>query len=175
MIVNESIQNSRRKGFEVAGGAALGGLILAFISASIVTFLYSAIPIFLQIIYLFGSVFILYKGLSILTRKDIETKKSEKGAFYSGLKVNLINPKMWVLYLSVIPIFITNYDENLFTSLVFLGILTVLINFGGDMAYALLSSYFFSDSSDRTKKIINRLCGVSLICIGLYLLFSRFF
>ena len=113
--------------------------------------------------------------MSILTRKDIETKKSEKGAFYSGLKVNLINPKMWVLYLSVIPIFITNYDENLFTSLVFLGILTVLINFGGDMAYALLSSYFFSDSSDRTKKIINRLCGVSLICIGLYLLFSRFF
>ena len=175
LIVNESIQNSRRKGFEVAGGAALGGLILAFISASIVTFLYSAIPIFLQIIYLFGSVFILYKGLSILTRKDIETKKSEKGAFYSGLKVNLINPKMWVLYLSVIPIFITNYDENLFTSLVFLGILTVLINFGGDMAYALLSSYFFSDSSDRTKKIINRLSGVSLICIGLYLLFSRFF
>ena len=75
LIVNESIQNSRRKGFEVAGGAALGGLILAFISASIVTFLYSAIPIFLQIIYLFGSVFILYKGLSILTRKDIETKK----------------------------------------------------------------------------------------------------
>ena len=106
--------------------------------------------IFLQIIYLFGSIFILYKGFSILTRKDIETKKSEKGAFYSGLKVNLINPKMWVLYLSVIPIFITNYDENLFTSLVFLGILTVLINFGGDMAYALLSSYFFSDSSDKT-------------------------
>ena len=84
LIVNESIQNSRRKGFEVAGGAALGGLILAFISASIVTFLYSAIPIFLQIIYLFGSVFILYKGLSILTRKDIETKN--KLEFFNSIK-----------------------------------------------------------------------------------------
>ena len=56
----------------------------------------------------------------------------------------------------------------------FLGIITVFINLFGDICYALFSSYFFSDSSDNTKKIINKLCGVSLISIGFYLLFTRF-
>lgn len=175
LIVNESIQKSRKKGLEVAAGAAVGALVMTLLSSLIVTFLFAIIPTFLQIIFVVGSIYIIYKGFSTLAMKNIGKEgKSNQGAFVSGLRVNLINPKMWLFYLSVLPIFVENY-ESLFTSLIFLGIITVFINLIGDIFYALFSSYFFSDSSEKTKNIINKVCGVSLISIGFYLLFTRFF
>ena len=175
LIVNESIQKSRKKGLEVAAGAAVGALVMTLLSSLIVAFLFAIIPTFLQIIFVVGSIYIIYKGFSTLAMKNIgKEDKSNQGAFVSGLRVNLINPKMWLFYLSVLPIFVENY-ESLFTSLIFLGIITVFINLFGDIFYALFSSYFFSDSSKKTKNIINKACGVSLISIGFYLLFTRFF
>ena len=174
LIVNESIQRSRRKGLEVAAGAAAGALVMTLLSSVIVTFLFSIIPTFLQIIFVVGSIYIIYKGFSTLALKNKSNERTiNQGAFISGLRVNLINPKMWLFYLAVLPIFVQNF-ENLFSSMIFLGIITVFINLFGDICYALFSSYFFSDSSDNTKNIINKLCGVSLISIGFYLLFTRF-
>ena len=51
LIVNESIQRSRRKGLEVAAGAAAGAFVMTLMSSVIVTFLFSIIPTFLQIIF----------------------------------------------------------------------------------------------------------------------------
>ena len=42
-----------------------------------------------------------------------------------------MNPKMWVLFLTVLPIFITNENNN-FLNLLFLGLLTVVINLIAD-------------------------------------------
>ena len=137
LIVNESIQKSRKKGLEVAAGAAVGALVMTLLSSLIVTFLFAIIPTFLQIIFVVGSIYIIYKGFSTLAMKNIGKEgKSNQGAFVSGLRVNLINPKMWLFYLSVLPIFVENY-ESLFTSLIFLGIITVFINLFGDIWHIL--------------------------------------
>ena len=91
----------------------------------------------------------------------------------SGFKINLANPKMWVFYLSVLPLFITD-ESSIFSSLIYLGIVTIFINLFADISYAFVSSYLLNNSTTKVKRYINIISGLCLIGIGIYLFFSRF-
>jgi len=174
LIVNESVQKSRKNGLEVATGAAAGAIFITIITAGIVTFIFNLIPQILTMIYIVGIIYIVYKGIvTIKAEIKINDTNINEGSFNAGMKLNLINPKMWVFYLSVLPIFVTE-NENVFTQLIILGAITIFVNLIADISYAYMSSYFFQDSSVKTKKVINAVSGFCLIMIGIYLFFSRF-
>jgi len=174
LIVNESVQKSRKNGLEVATGAAAGAIFITIITAGIVTFIFNLIPQILTMIYIVGIIYIVYKGIvTIKSEIKIDDTNINAGSFNAGMKLNLINPKMWVFYLSVLPIFVTE-NENVFTQLIILGAITIFVNLVADISYAYMSSYFFQDSSVKTKKVINAVSGFCLILIGIYLFFSRF-
>lgn len=174
LIVNESVQKSRKNGLEVATGAAAGAIFITIITAGIVTFIFNLIPQILTMIYIVGIIYIVYKGIvTIKAEIKINDTNINEGSFNAGMKLNLINPKMWVFYLSVLPIFVTE-NENVFTQLIILGAITIFVNLVADISYAYMSSYFFQDSSVKTKKVINAVSGFCLILIGIYLFFSRF-
>ena len=174
LIVNESVQKSRKNGLEVATGAAAGAIFITIITAGIVTFIFNLIPQILTMIYIVGIIYIVYKGIvTIKAEIKIDDTNINEGSFNAGMKLNLINPKMWVFYLSVLPIFVTE-NENVFTQLIILGAITIFVNLIADISYAYMSSYFFQDSSVKTKKVINAVSGFCLILIGIYLFFSRF-
>ena len=174
LIVNESVQKSRKNGLEVATGAAAGAIFITIITAGIVTFIFNLIPQILTMIYIVGIIYIVYKGIvTIKAEIKINDTNINEGSFNAGMKLNLINPKMWVFYLSVLPIFVIE-NENVFIQLIFLGAITIFVNLIADFSYAYMSSYFFKDSSMNTKKIINTVSGICLVLIGFYLFFSRF-
>ena len=174
LIVNESVQKSRKNGLEVATGAATGAIFITIIAAGVVTFIFNLIPQILTMIYIVGIIFIVYKGIvTIKAEIKIDDTNINAGSFNAGMQLNLINPKMWVFYLSVLPIFITE-NENVFVQLIILGAITIFVNLVADISYAYMSSYFFQDSSIKTKKVINAVSGFCLILIGIYLFFSRF-
>ena len=174
LIVNESVQKNRKNGLQVAGGAATGAIFITIITAGVVTFVFNLIPQVLTIIYIVGIIYIIYKGFDTI-RFSVETQSNVvgSGSFNAGMKLNLINPKMWVFYLSVLPIFLTE-SGNVFIQLIYLGIVTIFVNLIADISYAFTSNYFFQNSSIRTKTLINTTSGVCLILIGIYLFFSRF-
>ena len=174
LIVNESVQKSRKNGLEVATGAAAGAIFITIITAGVVTFIFNLIPQILTMIYIVGIIYIVYKGIvTIKAEIKINDTNINAGSFNAGMQLNLINPKMWVFYLSVLPIFVTE-NENVFTQLIILGAITIFVNLVADISYAYMSSYFFQDSSIKTKKVINAVSGFCLILIGIYLFFSRF-
>ena len=174
LIVNESVQKSRKNGLEVATGAATGAIFITIITAGVVTFIFNLIPQILTMIYIVGIIYIVYKGIvTIKAEIKIDDTNINKGSFNAGMQLNLINPKMWVFYLSVLPIFVTD-NENVFVQLIILGAITIFVNLVADISYAYMSSYFFQDSSVKTKKVINTVSGFCLILIGIYLFFSRF-
>jgi len=174
LIVNESVQKSRKNGLEVATGAATGAIFITIITAGIVTFIFNLIPQILTMIYIVGIIYIVYKGIvTIKAEIKINDTNINAGSFNAGMQLNLINPKMWVFYLSVLPIFVTA-NENVFVQLIILGAITIFVNLIADISYAYMSSYFFKDSSVKTKKVINAVSGFCLILIGIYLFFSRF-
>ena len=147
LIVNESVQKSRKNGLEVATGAATGAIFITIITAGIVTFIFNLIPQILTMIYIVGIIYIVYKGIvTIKAEIKIDDTNFNGGSFNAGMQLNLINPKMWVFYLSVLPIFATE-NENVFVQLIILGAITIFVNLIADISYAYMSSYFFEDSS----------------------------
>ena len=173
LVVNESVQKGRLNGLQVAYGAATGAIGITVITATVITYIFSLIPEILTFIYIFGIIYIIYKGIKTLLDKGYDPRRLQSASFVSGLKINLANPKMWVFYLSVLPLFIED-EATVFSSLIFLGVITILINLFADISYALLSSYLFNNSSLKVKRYINIISGVCLISVGIYLFFSRF-
>ena len=174
LVVNQSVQNSRRKGIEVGIGAAVGAIGITLVSAIVVSLLVNTVPLMINIIYFIGSIYIIFKGYQTIT-SDAGTQKKlgENSAFLSGFQVNLLNPKMWVFYLTVLPIYMSD-ETSYFVSLIYLGLITLAINFIADITYAFTSDYFFKNSSDKTKSLINKVSGISLLLIGIYLFVSKF-
>jgi len=174
LVVNQSVQNSRRKGIEVGIGAAVGAIGITLVSAIVVSLLVNTVPVMINIIYFIGSIYIIFKGYQTIT-SDTGTQKEIAGnsAFLSGFQVNLLNPKMWVFYLTVLPIYMSD-ERSYFVSLIYLGLITLVINFIADITYAFTSDYFFKNSSDKTKSLINKVSGISLLLIGIYLFVSKF-
>ena len=173
LVVNESVQKGRINGLQVAYGAATGAIGITVITATVITYIFSLIPEILTFIYIFGIIYIVYKGIKTLLDEGYDPTTLHSASFISGLKINLANPKMWVFYLSVLPLFVED-ETNIFSSLIFLGVITILINLFADISYALLSSFLFNNSSLKVKRYINIISGVCLIGVGIYLLFSRF-
>jgi len=173
LVVNEAVQKGRRNALQVAYGAASGAIGITIITAAVITYIFSLIPEILTFIYIFGIIYIVYKGIKTIQDKGDSPKVLGSASFLSGFKINLANPKMWVFYLSVLPLFITD-ESSIFSSLIYLGIVTIFINLFADISYALLSSYLFNNSSTKIKRYINIFSGICLIGIGIYLFFSRF-
>ena len=173
LVVNEAVQKGRKNALQVAYGAAAGAIGITIITAAVITYIFSLIPEILTFIYIFGIIYIVYKGIKTIQDKGDSPKVLGSASFLSGFKINLANPKMWVFYLSVLPLFITD-ESNIFSSLFYLGIVTIFINLFADISYALLSSYLFNNSTTKVKRYINIISGLCLIGIGIYLFFSRF-
>jgi len=173
LVVNEAVQKGRKNALQVAYGAAAGAIGITLITAAVISYIFSLIPEILTFIYIFGIIYIVYKGIKTIQDKGDSPEVLGSASFMSGFKINLANPKMWVFYLSVLPLFITD-ESNIFSSLIYLGIVTIFINLFADISYALLSSYLFNNSSTKIKRYINIFSGICLIGIGIYLFFSRF-
>ena len=173
LVVNEAVQKGRKNALQVAYGAAAGAIGITIITAGVITYIFSLIPEILTFIYIFGIIYIVYKGIKTIQDNGDSPKVLGSASFLSGFKINLANPKMWVFYLSVLPLFITD-ESNIFSSLIYLGIVTIFINLFADISYALLSSYLFNNSTTKVKRYINIFSGLCLIGIGIYLFFSRF-
>ena len=173
LVVNEAVQKGRKNALQVAYGAAAGAIGITIITAAVITYIFSLIPEILTFIYIFGIIYIVYKGIKTIQDKGDSPEVLGSASFMSGFKINLANPKMWVFYLSVLPLFITD-ESDIFSSLIYLGIVTIFINLFADISYALLSSYLFNNSSTKIKRYINIFSGICLIGIGIYLFFSRF-
>jgi threonine/homoserine/homoserine lactone efflux protein len=148
LVVNQSVQNSRRKGIEVGIGAAVGAIGITLVSAIVVSLLVNTVPVMINIIYFIGSIYIIFKGYQTITSDTGTQKKlADNSAFLSGFQVNLLNPKMWVFYLTVLPIYMSD-ETSYFVSLIYLGLITLVINFIADITYAFTSDYFFKNSSE---------------------------
>ena len=173
LVVNEAVQKGRKNALQVAYGAEAGAIGITIITAGVITYIFSLIPEILTFIYIFGIIYIVYKGIKTIQDKGDSPKVLGSASFLSGFKINLANPKMWVFYLSVLPLFITD-ESNIFSSLIYLGIVTIFINLFADISYALVSSYLFNNPTTKIKRYINIISGLCLIGIGIYLFFSRF-
>ncbi|MBF8740717.1 LysE family translocator [Pseudomonas guariconensis] len=113
-LISRSICQGRMAGLISLGGVVLGFVIYMVCAALGITALVLAVPYAYDALRLGGALYLLYLawqavkpgGRSIFQVRELP-KDSPRKLFMIGLITNLLNPKIAVMYLSLLPQFIT--------------------------------------------------------------------
>src|SRR6201988_972475 len=113
-LISRSIAQGRRAGLISLGGVALGFVFYMLCAAFGITALLFAVPYAYDALRFGGALYLLYLawqavrpgGRSAFSVRDLPVDTPRK-LFAMGLVTNLANPKIAVMYLSLLPQFIT--------------------------------------------------------------------
>ena len=172
LIVRTTLTKDRRSGVNVALGAALGCLIITIFSAYIISFVVEKVPLVLEYVTYVGSSYIIYKAFNILrtSNKQIEMEET-KTPFLEGFKINCLNPKMILLYLTVLPLFL-DVSQSIFWGMIYLGLITTGVNIIADFTWCFVAG-IVKENININNKIVDKLAGTILLVLGVGILFNQ--
>jgi threonine/homoserine/homoserine lactone efflux protein len=130
VVVRTVLRSGRRAAIACAVGIATGCLAWGLASAFGITALLRASHLGYAVLRLAGAAYLIWLGISALRelrRPYAEPGRSPAGmsareAFRQGFVTNLLNPKIGVFYLTVLPAFIPAGGNVLGTTLLYVGI-----------------------------------------------------
>jgi threonine/homoserine/homoserine lactone efflux protein len=134
-LISRSICQGRRAGFISLGGVALGFLFYMVCAALGITALIMTIPLAYDVLRIGGALYLLYLawqavkpgGRSPFAVRELP-RDSAGRLFAMGLLTNLLNPKIAVLYLSLLPQFIQPGHGGVLTQSLWLGATQIVIS-----------------------------------------------
>jgi threonine/homoserine/homoserine lactone efflux protein len=107
LVLRTAALGGRRAGLAAVAGIALGCLVWAVASALGVTAVLAASRLAFEVLRWAGVVYLCYLGVRALLRKStVDPAAPPAGGIRTGLTTNLLNPKVGVFYLSVMPQFL---------------------------------------------------------------------
>lgn len=145
-LVSRSICQGPVAGLISLGGVALGFLFYMLASALGITVLVMAVPYAYDALKLAGAAYLGYLawqaikpgGRSPFQVRDLP-QDSPKRLFIMGLVTNLLNPKVAVLYLSLLPQFIDPARGSVLSQFIALGLVQIAVSLTGNGLIALMA------------------------------------
>lgn len=202
LVVRAAVSQGRRAGFVTALGIGSGTLVWGATAAIGVSALLTASRLGYDVLRLAGTVYLLTLGATMLWRSrtrrhapitpavsgtDAEAEADHAAPqsaaasprpgllrmWSRGVLTNLLNPKVGVFYVPMLPQFIPARSPHLLMGLALAGVHDVegMIWFTMLIGTAHRARRWLS--SDRVKRGMDRITGIVLIAFGLKLAFSR--
>ncbi|MCT2386111.1 LysE family translocator [Erwinia pyrifoliae] len=175
LIISKNTFRSKREGMLSALGVQCGlffHMILAVIGASAI-FLASKNAFY--IIQILGGIYVAWIGFSSLkelyfngdSNVDGDSlQKANKGAFISGLTANILNPKVAIFFISILPQFVSE-KGNVISQVITLGIIDILVGVVWWVAFVSLIGKLYKLAKDESiRNRIEFLTGSLLLVIG---------
>ncbi|MBO2448788.1 LysE family translocator [Actinomadura barringtoniae] len=126
LVLRTTVSAGRRVGYLSAVGVSAGCLAWAVASAAGLTALLAASHLAFQAVRVAGACYLLWLGAQALwhsrratTPEALDEAISSGAAFRTGLVTNLLNPKIGVFYMSLLPQFVPHEASMFWTSLLF--------------------------------------------------------
>ena len=145
-LISRSITQWRAAGLASLGGVALGFLIYMLAAAFGITALLFAVPYAYDALRLAGAAYLLWLAWQALKpggRSPFEVKilpvDSAKKLFAMGLITNLLNPKVAMLYLALLPQFIDVQAGSVLGQSLVLGATQIAISLSVNAAIAIMA------------------------------------
>lgn len=134
-LISRSLSQGPKAGLISLGGVAVGFLFYVFSAAFGITALLLAVPYAYDALRLAGAAYLLYLawqalrpgGRSPFQVRELPRDRPRK-LFMMGLMTNLLNPKVAVLYLSLLPQFIDPEKGHVLSQLLVLGVTQIAIS-----------------------------------------------
>lgn len=152
-LLSRSLCQGRRAGVISLFGVACGFLVHMFAAALGLTALFLAVPFAYECLKWVGALYLLYLAYQAVkpgARSPFETKDlpidPPRKLFAMGFITNVLNPKLAVFYLSILPQFVSPTHGPLFAQSIELGFTQILISFSVNLCIVLsaarLSAWF---------------------------------
>ncbi|WP_315724193.1 MULTISPECIES: LysE family translocator [unclassified Bradyrhizobium] len=134
-LISRSITQGHTAGLVSLGGVAVGFVAYMLAAAFGITALLFAVPFAYDALRLAGAAYLLYLAWQAVKpggRSPFQVKKlavdSPRRLFLMGLVTNLLNPKIAMLYLALLPQFIDPAAGSVLTQSVVLGAIQIVIS-----------------------------------------------
>jgi threonine/homoserine/homoserine lactone efflux protein len=149
LIASRSISQGRAAGFLTFGGIALGTYCHALAAALGLSQLFATVPIAYEVVRWTGCAYLLYLAFKTVRTAGIGFSPtsalgqlSPRRIFAEGLATNLLNPKMVLFVLALLPQFVSPEGGSIITQMLILATILNGIGFLVNGSVVLLGSHF---------------------------------
>ena len=143
-LISRSICQGRKAGVISLLGVVAGFLVHMFAAALGITALFMAVPLAYEILKWAGAAYLLYLAWQAVkpgSKSPFEARNlpidTPRKMFAMGFVTNLLNPKIAVFYLSILPQFVSPAHGDMFTQSIELGLTQIVISFSVNLTIAL--------------------------------------
>lgn len=181
-ILGRSLASGRGSGIAAALGITAGSIIHTFLAALGLSALLATSPYAFMAVKLAGAAYLVYIGVrALLSRSgglpgvDTAVNASYGPAFRQGILSNLLNPKVALFFLALMPQFISAGSGHKVGAFIVLGFSFVTLGLTWCLALAIGASYLRGVFVRRPSFVngLNRLAGAMFIALGLRLAAAR--
>ncbi|PZH06898.1 lysine transporter LysE [Streptomyces sp. NTH33] len=143
-LVSRSIAQGRRAGVMSLGGVAVGFLVYLVVTNLGLSVVFIVVPELYVAVKLAGAAYLgclawnalKPGGISVFTPQEIPSE-SPRRLFTMGLMTNLLNPKIAIMYLSLIPQFVDPEASNVLLQGILLGSVQIVVALTVNLAIVL--------------------------------------
>ncbi len=135
-LISRTLCQGKRAGVISLFGVILGFLVHMFAAAAGLTALFMAIPLAYEVLKWAGALYLMYLAWQSVkpgARSPFEARDlpidSPQKLFFMGFLTNVLNPKIAVFYLSILPQFISVQHGSIFSQSIQLGLIQISISF----------------------------------------------
>jgi threonine/homoserine/homoserine lactone efflux protein len=178
-IIKQSLNNGHRGGMAFVFGVSASDIALATVS-NMFTQLFRSISTHQTYIGIVGSIFLIVMGFYFLFFKKVSVdamgkqvftqfrKRDMARIFFSGFFMNILNPAVFLFWLTTSTTFINHTTEE--RLVIFITCLLLVLT--GDIAKVMLAGKIRNKLTPRNIHIINRVNGLILVFFGVALIWG---
>lgn len=181
-ILSRSIAQGKIAGIMSVLGIATGSLIHTTFAAVGLSIIISKSILLFNVIKYIGAGYLVFIGLKMFFSKqsgleinNVSQKEEKFKVYYQAVLTNVLNPKVALFFISFLPQFIIPVYENPHISFLLLGLTFTITGTCWCFVLANFASYI-SNGLKRNKfltAMLNKICGVTLIGLGIKVAFSK--
>lgn len=165
-----------KSGIAAAAGSALGSLLWAFTVAVGLASLLEQSATAYRIVKIAGGLYLIYLGLRVLLRRRQDAtsnfpqpptgRRAPAAAFGSGLMSCVLNPKVGLFFLAIVPQFVPPH-ASLFATVLTLGVIDTAVAFAWLLVVASLAARAVTLlRRPRVTTLLNRISAAILTTFG---------
>ncbi|MDQ3526163.1 MAG: LysE family translocator [Chloroflexota bacterium] len=174
-IITRGIQQGRRAAVVSALGVEVGTLIHIVLATFGLSAIIASSPVLYDVVKYAGAGYLIWLGVSLIRRKAGSAEErievcpaGMRTIFLHGLAINLLNPKVILFVMALLPQFVDPSRGSTVGQMLVLGLVLVSVGTMGDMIYAFASGAVGSwlhrhPDADRQR---DRASGVIYLALG---------
>ena len=175
-IITRGIQQGRRAAVVSSLGVQAGMVVHILLAAFGLSALVARSPVLYDVIRYAGAAYLVWIGVSLLRKRHVSAgaatallPASARHLFLHGFAINMLNPKVILFVLALLPQFVDPARGSTIAQMLVLGAVFIGIALVSDTAYALASGSLgaWMKGHPGSERHRNRVSGIVYLVLGL--------